>query len=47
MCAGSVMLPLNFNWLEFVGLGDGVFKIPRARLAGVLCGCAVADGYMG
>lgn len=41
------MLPLNFNWLEFVGLGGGVFKIPRARLAGVLCEFAEADGHMG
>lgn len=47
VCAGSVMLPLNFNWLEFVGLGGGVFKIPRARLAGVLCAGAEAGGHEG
>lgn len=41
------MLPLNFNWLEFVCLGGGVFKIPRARLVGVLCAWAEAMERMG
>lgn len=40
------MLPLYFNWLEFVGLGGGVFKIPRARLAGVLCEGTEAEWHM-